>query len=163
MRSRWIRLAIFEAVAGRGSRGLQCDPIAQRETSNVQDQLNNDQLPTPGRLAGLCLPGRCRRSIDAVSNATNDTSNDHMGNAVGRNLKQGADAHDSRPDQDAPFAAEDITEEEGGQGAEEASNVVNSCDRSLERCVVCDAEGVEEILGHDDAAEDLTLSMAILF
>ena len=137
-------------------REAERDPIAQHKASNVQDQFDNDQLAAPGGFRRLGLPWRCSGSVDAVADPCDDASNDDLSDGVCCNLEEGTNAHDCRPDQDSLLTAEPVADEEGGNGAEETTDVVECSDRALETRVVGDSEGIEEV-GRDDDTSEYTL------
>jgi hypothetical protein len=87
---------------------------------------------------------------------------DHVRHGVRRALQQSADAHDCRADEDCVLTAHVVAEDERGDCAEKAANVVDRGYCALHAHVVAYAECVEEVACDDNAAED-TLVVAELW
>lgn len=128
--------------------------LTEREPKDVHNHLDNDKLAAPARLGRLALPHRGRRRVDAVADAGDDAADEHLRQAERGDLQDGPGAHDGRAREDRPLPAQPLAEPDRRDGAQEAADVVDGRHGALGRRVVGDAHQVEEVRGHDDAAED---------
>lgn len=129
------------------------DPIGQRKSGDVHDELDDDELASPRCLRGLALPRGSRSSVQTVAYPSYNPSNDHVRDAIRRALQQGANAHDCRADEDCFLPAQVVSEDERSYCAEETSNVVDRCNSALHADVIAYAECVEEVASDDNATE----------
>ncbi|KAL8792538.1 MAG: hypothetical protein Q9195_004908, partial [Heterodermia aff. obscurata] len=95
-----------------------------RKASNVQNHFNNHELASPVCLRRLGLPYRSRSSIQAISQTCNDATSDHLPGAVGGDLQDSPNTHDRGANQYRLFPAQPLSEREGGNSAEKASDII---------------------------------------
>ena len=126
----------------------------EHEPENVHYHLDNNQLSAPAGLGGLALPDRRCGRVDAVADARDHPSHEHLGQTEGRSLQNGPNGHDGCSDENGLFTPEPFANPDSRYGTEEAADVVDSSYRALHRIVTHNAHLVEKVVGHDDAAED---------
>lgn len=102
------------------------------------------------------MPHRGRSRVAAVPDAGDDAAPDHGLHVVGGGLHDDAAGHDDGEEQEHAAAAELLAHEQSEERAPEAAQVVAGRDPALHlgRRVV---EVLQEVLPHDDAAEDALL------
>jgi hypothetical protein len=132
----------------------ECDPVGERESGDVHDQLDDDELASPCCLRGFRLVGRSRRRINSIADSGHNPTDNHVRDAVRRALQQSADTHDRCTDEDCVLAAHVVAEDERSDCSKETANVVDRGYCALHADVVADAESVEEVACNDNAAEN---------
>lgn len=126
----------------------------EHESKNIANHFDNNQLAAPAGLGRFTLPDGSCGSVDTVANAGNDTSDNHLRDTKSSNLENGTNAHNGGAKQNRLFAAERLADPNGGDGAKEAAHIVNGRDGTLQFGIVGDAQQVEKVGRHDDAAKD---------
>lgn len=104
------------------------DPIDDHKPEDVHHHLKHNQLASPLRLGGLRLPHRCRGGVDAIPNARDNPSHNHLRGTESARLQGTSNRHNSRSNEDSLFPTESLADSESYQGAEEAAHVVDCCD-----------------------------------
>ena len=108
-----------------GRKDAHTYPVDRAKPYNVHHAFYNDQEAAPARFCRVCLPHRSSGSVQAVADASDDPSNDHLRQRVRRCLQGCSDGHDRGTDDDCTLASEVISINGGGDGAQKAANVVD--------------------------------------
>ena len=76
----------------------------------------------------LGLPDRHINGIDAVSNPSQSTGDDHLDSLGGAGLQDGPNDHDPAAPHDTALATEAVCSQEGNNSAYETPNVIDAGD-----------------------------------
>ena len=104
-------------------------------------------------LETLGLPDGNIDRIDTVTDASDDTRNDHLDLFGGRGLKNGADYHDPTSPCKATLAAPSIGCEKGKDGSKETAQIIDSSDYAIQ-VFVWIVELLSERWETDDGSQD---------
>lgn len=101
----------------------------------------------------LGLPDGNVDGVDTVTDASDDTGDDHLDLLCGRGLKDGADDHDPASPCDTALAAPSIRGQEGNDCSNETAHVVDSSNDALE-VPIWIVEFISERRKADDSPQD---------
>lgn len=93
------------------------------------------------RLCGLGLPGRDGTRVYTVPDARDDSSDDELLQVIRRGHEEGSGGHDGASQHDRPAPAERVTDEDGDDRAEEASQVIRRHGYALVRAAFRPQDG----------------------
>lgn len=93
--------------------------------------------------------------VHAITNASNNSADDHLRNAVCRRLQHGSDGQDETTQPDAVLATKLFTSEQAEKRSSETSDLVDGDNKSLERVAAIACRGVDlrELVGKSRASE----------
>ena len=131
--------------AGLGVVEAKVDPVADANTAGDEGALDHDKHAASVGLGALGLPCRDRGRVETVAETVialarcsrdggrqssdsprDETRSNEHGQVDRRRHERGTDDHNGRADEDGAAAAELVAEPDGGDGAEEAADVVSS-------------------------------------
>lgn len=96
-------------------------PVTDTYTASYQSSFDHDQLAPSMAFRRLRLPRRDGRSVQAVANTGNNTSNDEVGKTESRALESGTDDHDGGADPDGPPSTKHVADPDTGHSAAETA------------------------------------------
>lgn len=146
------RDAPCHSSAGEGE--AICDPVAEGEAGDVEDEFNYNELSSPRSFTRFCLPRWGGGVVETVAYASYDAANNHLRHSIGCDLKDGADRHDGGTEKDRSLSSKNVSNEVGQDGAEEAANVVYRCYCAEERTVVPQVESIEKVVRYNHASKN---------
>lgn len=117
------------------------------------DHLDDNELSSPGGLGSFALPDWRGGRVQTVSDTCNNPADDHVRDTKCRALQNGPNAHDSSAEKDSVLPAKRFADDEGANGTEETSDIIDSRDCTEKTGVVAQFEGVEKVLRHNNTAE----------
>lgn len=100
------------------------DPVRQANTRGDKHALNHHQLSTLMRVSRLTLPGRDSRGVHAIAPSSHNAAENPLGQLIGRRLQECADGHHNGAVEDRLPASQRVSDEDGEDRAQEASQVV---------------------------------------
>lgn len=117
--------------AGIQKRESKIQPVADADATGDQRAFNHDELSAAMRLGAFRLPSGNGRSVQAVADSGDDTTDDEVWQFECASHDDGPDHHDRGTQKDGLAAAEQITQEDTHDGPNEAADIVrgygNTC------------------------------------
>lgn len=114
-----------------GKRQAKIDPIRNHDAARDEGTFNHDEFSSLVGGTRLRLPHGYRRCVTAIAKACYDTTDDKVFQSESRSLQDSANNHDGSTEKDHFPTAEVVTDEDGDDGADEASQIVRCHSNTL--------------------------------
>jgi hypothetical protein len=149
--SYWVVWQICEA---------KVHPIGENKAEDEEGELDSDQLASQRGFAGLALPHWYRSRVHTDTQASDNTSNDHMWQSVGCSLKDAAHRQERTAKGYRSSSTQHVANDQTEQGTEDATDRVGRHDLTL-KCRAWVIEGAEEVWVRKKSTEDALIVSCI--
>lgn len=99
--------------------------ICDDDSENIRYQLGNDEFSAMFCTCSFRLPDRNCNCVHSISDACNNTTDNHLREGIGCSLENRADDEDAAPDQNCPSSAEFVSSVHRHQSAYYAANIIS--------------------------------------
>lgn len=142
-----------------GERRTVVDPVGDQCSESNDTTLDADEQTSVGGLTTLCLVGRDGRSVDAITDTGNNSSDNELcqwrGPGLRGDLDNNSQDHDESSENYTFPPTQEITASQHEHGAHQTANFVDGSDHALHSGVVSRSfEYVIEGLCADDSGHD---------